>query len=146
MSLKIVHSSYIRLVTLVYVSLIWAAPCSLRMYGIVSWGPIFILDQFYFFTYSILLGVPAEVVLYSHPDGTSLYCELLSDPVMLCLSPPEGSLAKVSPAQEIFTTSCPTKDVINIFRACRINGINRINNRLMNPCKLGLGLIQINMD
>ncbi len=31
-----------------------------------------------------------------------------------------------------------------INRINKINSINRINNRLMNPCKLGLGLIPIN--
>ncbi len=39
--------------------------------------------------------------------------------------------------------------IIRAWRINRINGINitnRINNRLINPCKLGLGLIQINMD
>ncbi len=50
------------------------------------------------------------------------------------------------------STSFSEKAIFSIYRACqinRINGINttnRINNGLIDLCKLGSGLIRINMD
>ena len=43
-----------------------------------------------------------------------------------------------------FSQSVVSNRAWRINRINKINNINRINNRLMNPCKLGLGLIPIN--